>query len=77
VRYTVMVPKEKICTYRILGHDTVTEKKTLRYHVRVPYSVSKKVPLTVRRFVEQTQDDVTSQSGKVHSSDSEHTKKSA
>ena len=77
VRYTVMVPKEKICTYRILGHDTVTEKKTLRYHVRVPYSVSKKVPLTVRRFVEQAQDDVTSQSGKVHSSDSEHTKKSA
>ena len=78
VRYTVMVPKEKICTYRVLGHDTVTEKKTLRYYVRVPYSVSKKVPLTVRRcFVKQAQDDVTSQSGKVHSSDSENTKKSA
>ena len=73
-----MVPKEKICTYRVLGHDTITEKKTLRYYVRVPYSVSKKVPLTVRRcFVKQAQDDVTSQSGKVHSSDSENTKKSA
>ncbi len=78
VRYTVMVPKEKICTYRVLVHDTVTEKKILSYHVRVPYSVSRKVPLTVRRcFEEQAQDDVTSQSETVHSSDSEHTNKSA
>ena len=72
-----MVPKEKICTYRVLGHDTVTEKN-LEILRSCSLQCVKKVPLTVRRcFVKQAQDDVTSQSGKVHSNDSENTKKSA
>ena len=77
VRYTVMVPKEKIYTYSVLIHDTLHEHKTERYHVPVPYSVSKQVPLTVRRcIVEQVQDGTMSQSGEIHSNDPKR-KKSA
>jgi len=78
VRYTVMVPREKTCTYSVLVHDTMTEEKTERYHVHVPYSVSKKVPVTVRRYiVEQVKNGTTRQSGEIHSGDPNHSKKSA
>ncbi len=78
IGYTVMVPKEKICTYSVLIHDTLTEQKTERYHVPVPYSVSKQVPITVRRcIVEQVQNGTTSQSGEIHSGDPNHVKKAA
>ncbi len=78
IGYTVMVPREKICTYRVLVHDTITEQKTERYHVPVPYSVSKQVPIIVRRcIVEQARNGTTSQSGEIHSGDPKHAKKAA
>ena len=78
IGYTVMVPLEKICTYSVLIHDTLTEHKTERYHVPVPYNVSKQVPITVRRcIVEQVQNGTTSQSGEIHSGDPKHVKKAA
>ena len=78
VRYTVMVPREKICTYSVLVHDTMTVEKTERYHIHVPYSVSKKVPVTVRHYVvEQVRNGTTSQSGEIHSDDPKHSKKAA
>ena len=78
IRYTVMVPKEKIYTYSVLIHDTLTEYKTERYHVPVPYSVSKQVPITVRRcIVEQVQNGTMSQAGEIHSGDPKHVKKAA
>jgi len=78
IGYTVMVPKEKICTYSVLVHDTLTDQKTERYHVPVPYSVSKQVPITVRRcIVEQARNGTTSQSGEIHSGDPKHVKKAA
>ena len=78
VRYTVMVPREKTCTYSVLVHDTMTEEKTERYHVHVPYSVSKIVPVTVRHcIVEQVQNGTTGQSGEIHSGDPKHSKKAA
>ncbi len=71
-------PKEKICTYSVLVYDTLTEQKTERYHVPVPYSVSKQVSITVRRcIVEQVQNVTTSQSSEIHSGDPKHVKKAA
>ena len=62
----------------VFSFMTLTEHKTERYHVPVPYSVSKQVPITVRRcIVEQVQNGTMSQAGEIHSGDPKHVKKAA